>query len=98
MAEAKLLSILNWSVDPRDWATEDKAAIETAVLDKVRDGDIVLLHDMTVSSVQAALDIVDSLLQQDFRLVTVSELAKIRSVRLKPGQMYSSFPPEEKRK
>lgn len=98
VAEARLLSILNWSVDPRDWATEDKAAIETAVLDKVRDGDIVLLHDMTVSSVQAALDIVDSLLQQDFRLVTVSELAKIRSVRLKPGQMYSSFPPEEKRK
>ena len=98
VAEAKLLSILNWSVDPRDWATEDKVAIETAVLDKVRDGDIVLLHDMTVSSVQAALDIVDSLLQQDFRLVTVSELAKIRSVRLKPGQMYSSFPPEEKRK
>lgn len=98
VAEAKLLSILNWSVDPRDWATEDQSAIETAVLDKVRDGDIVLLHDMTVSSVQAALDIVDSLLQQDFRLVTVSELAKIRSVRLKPGQMYSSFPPEEKRK
>ena len=98
VAEAKLLSILNWSVDPRDWATEDKAAIETAVLDKVRDGDIVLLHDMTVSSVQAALDIVDSLLQQDFRLVTVSELAKIRSVRLKPGQSYACFPPEEKMK
>ena len=98
VAEAKLLSILNWSVDPRDWATEDKAAIETAVLDKVRDGDIVLLHDMTVSSVQAALDIVDTLQDQDFRLVTVSELAKIRSVRLKPGQMYSSFPPEGKRK
>ena len=98
VAEARLLSILSWSVDPRDWATEDRAAIETAVLDKVRDGDIVLLHDMTVSSVQAALDIVDTLQEQDFRLVTVSELAKLRSARLKPGQMYSSFLPEEKMK
>ena len=96
VAEARLLSILSWSVDPRDWATEDKAAIETAVLGKVKDGDIVLLHDMTVSSVQAALDIVDSLLAQDFRLVTVSELAKLRSAKLKPGQVYTSFPPEEK--
>lgn len=96
VAEARLLSILNWSVDPRDWATEDRTAIETAVLGKVKDGDIVLLHDMTTSSVQAALDIVDSLLSQDFRLVTVSELAKIRSARLKPGQVYSSFPPDEK--
>lgn len=96
VAEARLLSILSWSVDPRDWATEDKAAIETAVLGKVKDGDIVLLHDMTISSVQAALDIVDTLLEQDFRLVTVSELAKLRSVRLKPGQVYTCFPPEEK--
>ena len=96
VAEARLLSILSWSVDPRDWATEDKTAIETAVLGKVKDGDIVLLHDMTTSSVQAALDIVDSLLAQDFRLVTVSELAKLRSAKLKPGQVYTSFPPEEK--
>ena len=98
VAEARRLSILSWSVDPRDWATEDKSAIETAVLGKVKDGDIVLLHDMTLSSVQAALDIVDTLLDQDFRLVTVSELAKHRSAKVKPGQVYTSFPPEEKRK
>lgn len=98
VAEARLLSILSWSVDPRDWATEDKVAIETAVLGKVRDGDIVLLHDMSVSSVQAALDIVDSLLEQDFRLVTVSQLAKLRSVKLKPGKVYTAFPPDNKQK
>ena len=96
VAEARNLSILSWSVDPRDWATEDKAAIETAVLGKIKDGDIVLLHDMTTSSVQAALDIVDTLQDQDFRLVTVSELAKLRGAKLKPGKVYTSFPPEEK--
>lgn len=95
VAEARNLAILSWSVDPRDWATNDTGAIETAVLKKIKDGDIVLLHDMTVSSVQAALDIVDVLLEEEFEIVTVSELAKIRRVKLKPGQVYTCFPKKE---
>ena len=95
VAEVRNLAILSWSVDPRDWATNDAGAIETAVLKKIQDGDIVLLHDMTTSSVQAALDIVDTLLEEDFEIVTVSELARIRNVKLKPGQMYTCFPKKE---
>lgn len=95
VAEVRNLAILSWSVDPRDWATNDAGAIETAVLKKIKDGDIVLLHDMTTSSVQAALDIVDTLLEEDFEIVTVSELARIRNVKLKPGQMYTCFPEKE---
>ena len=94
VAEARGLAILSWSVDPRDWATSDTLAVERAVLKNVKDGDIVLLHDMTVSSVQAALDIVDALQSQGFTLVTVSELAKRRGVKLKPGKTYACFPPE----
>ncbi len=94
VAEARNLAILHWSVDPKDWATDDRAAIETAVLGKIRDGDIVLLHDMTTSSVQAALDIVDELLEQDFEFVTVSELVRLRDVKLRPGQVYTKFPEE----
>ena len=64
----------------------------TLVLKNVKDGDIVLLHDMTVSSVQAALDIVDVLKDQGYEIVTVSELVKLRGVNLKPGKIYTSFP------
>ena len=64
----------------------------TLVLKNVKDGDIVLLHDMTVSSVQAALDIVDVLKDQGYEIVTVSELVKLRGVNLKPGKTYTSFP------
>ncbi len=92
VAEVRELAILSWSVDPRDWATDDTAAIERAVLKNIRDGDVVLLHDMTASSVQAALDIVDTLLGEEFEIITVSELARRRGVRLKPGQTYKSFP------
>ena len=94
VAEARQLAILSWSVDPRDWATSDTAAVERAVLKNVKDGDIVLLHDMTVSSVQAALDIVDVLKDKGYEIVTVSQLVKIRGVNLKPGKTYGSFPAE----
>lgn len=94
VAEARGLAILSWSVDPRDWATKDRYSIEKAVLGQIQDGDIVLLHDMSESSVQAALDIVDALLEEDFEFITVSELARLRAPKLKPGQVYKKFPRE----
>ena len=97
MAEVRQLAILSWSVDPRDWATRDAAAIERAVLKNVRDGDIILLHDMTDSSVRASLHIVDALLEEGFAVVTVSEMARLRGIRPKPGQMYARFPRREDR-
>ena len=92
VAQVRNLAILNWSVDPRDWATHDTAAVERAVLKNVKDGDIVLLHDMSDSSVQAALDIVDVLLEKDYEIVTVSRLVRLRGAKLHPGRVYSSFP------
>lgn len=95
VAEARWLAILSWSVDPKDWATRDAASIGRAVMKNVKDGDIILLHDMTMSSVQAALDIVDVLSGQGYEFVTVSQLAKKRNVRIRPGKIYASFPPKE---
>ena len=95
VAQVRGLSILSWSVDPRDWATSDAMAVERAVLETIRDGDIVLLHDMSSSSVRAALDIVDVLQKRGAVLVTVSELAKLRSVRLQPGKTYRKLPRRE---
>lgn len=97
VAQVRQLAILSWSVDPKDWATRDALSIERAVLGKIKDGDIVLLHDMTTSSVRAALDIIDALLKEDFEIVTVSELARIRNVNIKPGQVYTSFPRQEEK-
>ena len=94
VAEVRQLCLLKWSVDPRDWAVPDKAAVEAAVLRHVKDGDIILLHDMTMTSVRAALDIIDVLTARGYRFVTASELARQRNVRLKPGKIYTNFPPE----
>ena len=96
VAEVRNLAILSWSVDPRDWEIRDAAAIEAAVLKTIQDGDIVLLHDMSSSSVKAALDIADALMQDGFELVTVSELARLRCIAPKSGQVYKAFPPRQK--
>ena len=85
------LSILHWSVDPKDWAIHDAKAIEKAVIRHVRDGDVILLHDMSDSSVEAALKIVDELQEQGFRFVTASELARARNITLVPGTKYTRF-------
>ena len=86
------LAILSWSNDPQDWAVHDAATITNRVVEKVKDGDVILLHDMSDSSVTAALRIVDQLEARGFQFVTVSELAKIKGVTLEPGTVYNKFP------
>lgn len=85
------LSLAYWSVDPRDWATDNASAIEKEVLDHVQDGDIILMHDMSNSSVDAALLIVDELMEENYRFVTLSQLAQIKGIPPVPGKQYSSF-------
>ncbi len=90
-AKAEGLCLLHWSVDPKDWATHDAVAIEKQVVCQVRDGDIILLHDMSDSSVDAALSIIAQLKGQGFRFVTVSELAAAKDTELIPGEEYARF-------
>ena len=85
------LSLLHWSIDPKDWAIHDAKAIEKAVISHIWDGDVILLHDMSDSSVEAALKVVDELQKQGFRFVTASELAQARNISLVPGKKYVRF-------
>ncbi len=85
------LSLAYWSVDPRDWATDDTATIEKEVVEHIRDGDVILMHDMSTSSVDAALQIIDELTKQGFRFVTLSRLASAKGTSPTPGTVYSHF-------
>ena len=85
------LAIINWSVDPRDWANHDAAVVEAAVIGQVQNGDIILLHDMCDCSVDAAFGIIDKLSAEGFQFVTVSELARIQGQCIEPGKIYTRF-------
>lgn len=93
VAQVRRLALLHWSVDPKDWDCRDPGPVKERVLNNIQDGDIVLLHDLSASSVTAALEIVDTLLERGYQIVTVSQLAKVRNKSLTPGKTYSSFPP-----
>ena len=88
------LSIISWSVDPKDWATNDTSLILQRMLEKTGDGDVILLHDMSDSSVEAALALVDELAARGYRFLTVSQLAMLRLEQLRPGETYSGFHPK----
>lgn len=85
------LAILGWSVDPKDWASQDAPAITAAVTSRIRAGDVILMHDMSDSSVDAALSIVDALQKQGFTFVTAKELARLKGYTIEPGRVYKSF-------
>lgn len=63
-----------WSVDPRDWNTKNCNVVVKSVVEKVKSGDIILLHDIYDSSVTAALEIIDQLKAKGYVFVTVDEL------------------------
>ena len=92
VAAQENLALLLWSVDPRDWAVHDAAAVEAAVISQVQDGDVILLHDLSDSSVDAALSIIDRLQEDGFQFVTVSQLAELRGIIPQPGKIYTCFP------
>ncbi len=85
------LSIITWSVDPRDWATDCVSKIEQSVMEQAADGDVILMHDMSDSSVEAALYLVDALSAQGYEFVTVSQLATLQGFRPEPGEVYGGF-------
>jgi len=75
---AHLQTVLwSWHQDTRDWARPGVNRIANKVLDNVRGGDIVLLHDYISGPTQtvAALELIlPKLKEQGYRFVTVSEL------------------------
>ena len=63
-----------WDIDPLDWKYQNKDRIVKHVVNNVKDGDIILLHDVYGTSVEAALEIVDKLKEKGYIFVTVDEL------------------------
>ena len=63
-----------WSIDTLDWTTKNVPATVEKVMKQVKDQDIILFHDCYASSAQAALQVVDLLLDQGYEFVTVDQI------------------------
>lgn len=82
--------IIMWSIDTLDWKTRNAGKTISSVVGKVRDGDIVLMHELYSQSGAAAAEIIPKLVEAGYQLVTVSELAQYRGG-LGAGTVYSQF-------
>jgi peptidoglycan/xylan/chitin deacetylase (PgdA/CDA1 family) len=83
---------IRWSVDTLDWKTRDAASTIQKVRENVKDGDIILMHDLYDATGEASMTIIEELVRQGYQLVTVSELASYRGG-LQPGVSYTRFRP-----
>jgi len=84
------MPIIIWSIDPLDWLTKDAGRTYTHIIERVKDGDIILLHDTHSSTVRATARLIPALLDMGFQFVTVSELFQYKEVESTPGRSYSS--------
>ena len=82
--------MVHWSVDPKDWEVLNTPTVVRSVLNTVKPGDIILLHDIYPTSVDAALQIVDALEAQGYWFVTVEELLALNGIQARAGEMYLS--------
>lgn len=83
-------SVVTWTIDTEDWLSQDAQT----VIDYVQglsslDGEIVLMHSIYESTVEAVKVLVPWLIEQGYQLVTVSELmAYYYGERMAPNQFY----------
>lgn len=71
--ELNMIPVL-WTVDPLDWCSSDASCVVSRVTVKAKENDIILLHDYYDTSVEAALEIVDELMEEGYTFVTVEEI------------------------
>lgn len=91
MKSTVTLPMILWNIDTLDWKTRNTQSTIDSVMSQAKDGDIILMHDIHTETVDAAIQLIPKLQEKGFQLVTVSELAAIKDVKLKNGETYTDF-------
>ncbi|HBG6951569.1 TPA: polysaccharide deacetylase family protein [Clostridioides difficile] len=70
--------VVLWTgVDVKDWKNPGANSIADKIINKVQNGDIILLHDYATNDTVEALDMfIPKMIEKGFKFVTVSELIK----------------------
>ena len=82
--------LILWNVDSLDWKSRDKEKIVPLVLNDVQDGDIILLHDIHSTTVPAVEEILKYLVENDYQVITVSQMLKAKGYDLTKRRVFYS--------
>ena len=85
------MPMILWNVDTLDWKTRNTQSTIDEVMRNLKDGDIILMHDIHTQTVDAALQLIPKLEEEGYQLVTVSEMAAAKNKTLENGTAYSDF-------
>lgn len=83
--------LILWNIDTLDWKTRNAQMTVNEVLTKAKDGDIILMHDIHSETVDAAIELIPKLIAQGYQLVTVSEMAAAKGIKMENGERYTDF-------
>ncbi len=82
--------LIYWCVDTEDWKGKKSEEIEHMIYGKVKDGDIVLMHDIYPETAKALTKIVPYLKKKGFKIVTISEMMERKGIHMEKGKVYYS--------
>ena len=85
------MPMIQWNIDTKDWKTKNAQQTIQTVLSQVKDGDIILMHELYGATGDASMQLIPELTNRGFQLVTVSEMAAAKGYTLEAGKLYSSF-------
>ena len=83
------LPLVLWSVDTLDWKHRNAQIVSDYILNTVKDGDIVLLHDIHQTTAEAMKIVIPELTNRGFNIVSVSTLALMKGINLSAGNVYT---------
>lgn len=82
-----------WSVDTEDWRSKNVDSILSTAMSELHDGAIILMHDVYPTSVDAVPKLIDAVREKGYEFASLSEITKVRDVKLKNGVAYYNFRP-----
>ena len=85
------MPIILWSLDTKDWLYKDDDRIYSYIINNIKDGDIVLMHDIHETTLEAVKRVLPILKKMGYKVTTVSELASLKGYTLENGKVYNSF-------
>ncbi len=80
--------IVTWSLDTRDWESRNKDKVIEMVMNNIKEGDIILFHDLYESTRNAVKELMPLLKEQGYQAVSVGELFKSKGITLEAGTSY----------
>lgn len=81
--------MIGWSLDTRDWESRSADKVVDKVLKNVKDGDIIIMHDIYSSTADAVERLIPELRAKGYQFVTVSELMEARGIKMVNGRVFN---------